>query len=98
MIRIPLLNGANNTHQKFSVRLGDNLLDFRVNFISYLKNPAWELCVYRDGAPLILGAKLEPGAEVSRGYRAGIGRLFFVGKEVTLDNLGVENQLVWTQV
>lgn len=95
MIEIPLKNGSENAHQTVSMRLGDSYLTMEFNFLSYADKPAWAMDVYRDGTPMILGAMLEPNAEVSQGYRAGIGRFFFVGNAVTLDNLGVENHLVW---
>lgn len=95
MIEIPLTGGAENSHQKFSVVLGTNLLDFELKFISYTGTPAWTMNIRRDGTPLVMGAMLEPGCDVISGYRAKIGRLVFVGSPVTLDNLGVDNQLVW---
>lgn len=95
MQEIPLSNGAANAHQKFTVRLGDNYIDFEVNYISYTDTPAWSLNLYRDGTPLVLGAMLVPGADILAGYRANVGRLVFIGDEVTLDNLGVNNHLVW---
>lgn len=95
MIQIPLQNGSANAHQSFSMRLGGSLLSFEVDYLSYLDAPAWTINIYRDGTPMILGAMLEPGAEVSLGYHAGIGRFFFVGQNATLDNLGVDNALVW---
>lgn len=95
MIEIPLSNGSVNAHQRFSLRLGDNYLDFEVNYLSYLDVPAWTMNITRDGTPLITGAMLVPGADIASSYRAGIGRFVFVGAEVTLDNLGVDNHLVW---
>ena len=53
--------------------------------------------VKRDGFPLVLGAMLVPGADVISTYRAGIGRLVFVGDDVTLSNLGINNHLVWVE-
>lgn len=97
MLVIPLRAGAGNAHQRFSVQLGDNALDFRVDFISYLEYPAWTLSIIRDGSALVSGAMLEPGCDVIQGYRAGIGQLVFVGRQVTLDNLGIENSLVWVE-
>jgi hypothetical protein len=38
---------------------------------------------------------LVSGANILAGYDAGIGKLFFVGSEVTLENLGIDNHLVW---
>ena len=94
---IPLAAGAANAHQEFTLQLGDSYLDFTLNYISYTDTPAWSMDVYRDGTPLVLGAMLEPGCDVIESYRAGIGRLVFTGKPVTLDNLGIDNQLVWVE-
>lgn len=95
MQEIPLSNGSSNAHQEFTLQLGDNYLDFQINYISYTDTPAWSMNILRDGTPLVLGAMLVPGADVTGGYRAGIGRFVFVGDEVTLDNLGKDNHLVW---
>lgn len=95
MLTIPLRAGAGNAHQRFFVQLGDSQVEFRVDFVSYLEYPAWKLSLYRDGSALVSGAMLEPGCDVIQGYRAGIGKLVFVGQPVTLDNLGIANLLVW---
>ena len=42
-----------------------------------------------------IAVSIEPNAVITDNYEAGIGRLVFVGDEVTLDNLGVNNKLVW---
>lgn len=95
MQEIPLSNGSANAHQQFNLQLGDNYLDFEIDYLSYLDVPAWSMNIYRDGTPLVLGAMLVPGANVVSGYRADIGLFVFTGDEVTLDNLGVNNHLVW---
>lgn len=95
MQEIPLTNGSANAHQEFTLQLGDNYLDFQINYISYTGTPAWTMNILRDGTPLVLGAMLVPGADVTSGYTADIGRFVFVGDEVTLDNLGKDNHLVW---
>lgn len=97
MKMIPLSNGSSNAHQEFSLQLGDDYLDFEVNYISYTDTPAWSMNILRDGTPLVLGAMLVPGADIIASYRANIGRFVFVGDEVTLDNLGVNNNLVWVE-
>jgi hypothetical protein len=94
MITIPLLNGASNAHQVFNIQLGDNFLQFTVNFVT-LAGPAWSVDVSREGVTLINGAMLEPNAVITDNYDADIGRLVFTGEDVTLDNLGLENKLVW---
>ncbi|MGL5223569.1 MAG: phage baseplate plug family protein [Plesiomonas shigelloides] len=97
METVKLKAGTVNSHYKFSQQLGDNYLDFVQNYISYTDVPAWSLDIYRDGSALALGAMLEPGCDVIESYRAGIGRLVFTGKSVTLDNLGIDNQLIWVE-
>lgn len=94
MITIPLKNGASNAHQLFTVQLGDNFLQFRLNYIT-VAGPAWSVDISREGVTLISGAMLEPNAVITDGYDAGIGKLVFIGDDVTLDNLGVNNRLVW---
>ncbi|MNF58298.1 hypothetical protein D3C84_398500 [compost metagenome] len=49
----------------------------------------------RDGSRIVSGAMLEPGSDIIQSYRTGIGQMVFTGKDVTLDNLGVDNFLVW---
>lgn len=97
MLVIPLSAGAANAHQVFSVQLGENLIEFEVNYISYLGRPAWSMDLRRDGSLLAAGAMLEPGCDVIQNYRAGIGRLVFTGRAPTLDNLGIDNALTWVE-
>lgn len=95
MTEIPLSSGSANAHQRFGAQVGENYLDFEIDYLSYLDKPAWTMNILRDGTYLVTGAMLVPGADVAANYRAGIGRFVFVGEEVTLDNLGVDNHLVW---
>lgn len=94
MITLPLKNGASNAHQIFSVQLGDNFLEFTLNYITE-SGPAWSCDISREGVTLISGAMLEPGAIITENYEADIGTLYMVGEDVTLDNLGTDNKLVW---
>ena len=97
MIEIALRSGSANAHQRFTQRLGGNLLEFRVNFLAYQEVPLWIMDVYRDGAPVALGLGLNAGAVVTEAYNLpeDLGRLMFVGAEATLENLGKDNHLVW---
>lgn len=95
MQTIPLAAGVDNAHQRFSVQLGDNLVAFQIDFISYLDAPAWSMNLIRGGVTLASGVMLEPGSDVIQSYQAGIGQLVFTGKDVTLDNLGIDNFLIW---
>ncbi len=93
MITIPLQGGSVNAHQTFSIQLGENFLEFRLNYITRFDQ--WSLDILREGESLIAGAMLVSGAEITKNFNADIGRLLFVGDEVTLDNLGRSNKLVW---
>lgn len=95
MQEIPLSGGAANSHQTFSCQLGDNYLDFTLNYVTYTDTPGWSLDIVSDGTSIVSGAMLVPGCDIIQNYRAGIGRLIFVGEPVTIDNLGVDNHLVW---
>lgn len=95
MFVIPLRQGAANAHQRFAVQLGENLISFEIDFISYLDSPAWSMSLLRDGSRLVSGAMLEPGSDVIQSYRTGIGQLVFTGADVTLNNLGIDNFLAW---
>lgn len=95
MLTIPLAAGVDDSHQRFNVQLGDNLIAFEVDFISYLDAPAWSMNLTRGGVRLASGVMLEPGSDVIKSYQAGIGQLVFTGKDVTLNNLGIDNFLVW---
>ncbi|WP_122425166.1 phage baseplate plug family protein [Pseudomonas viridiflava] len=95
MLVIPLRAGSSNAHQRFGVQLGENLIDFEVDYVSYLDEPAWSMNLLRDGSRIVSGAMLEPGSDIIQIYRTGIGQMVFTGKNVTLDNLGVDNFLVW---
>ncbi|MDB1108069.1 phage baseplate plug family protein [Pseudomonas extremaustralis] len=95
MVTIPLTAGVDNAHQRFSVQLGDNLIAFEIDFISYLSAPAWSMNLKRGGVTLVSGAMLEPGSDIIQSYRTGIGQMVFTGKDVTLNNLGIDNFLVW---
>jgi len=94
VITIPLLNGADNAHQEFDKQLGDNFLHFVVNYVTIV-GPSWSVDISLEGVELINGAMLEPNAIITDNYDADIGRLVFIGDDVTLDNLGVDNRLIW---
>ncbi len=96
MITIPLKSGATNAHQTLNIQLGDNFLEFTLNYVT-LFGPAWSVDIRREGELLVAGAMLEPGADIIETYSADIGKLYFFGAEVTLDNLGKDNTLVWDE-
>lgn len=91
---IPLVGGSLNAHQIFTVQLGDNLLDFTLN---YLQSGQWSVNIEREGTVLVAGAMLEPNADIIEAWQLGddIGKLVFTGENTTLDNLGINNTLTW---
>lgn len=95
MQTIPLAHGAANAHQRFSVQLGGKLIRFEINFLAYLDHPAWCMNLYQGTYELATGVMLEPGSDLLQCYDINIGSLVFIGDPPTLDNLGVNNELVW---
>lgn len=95
MLTIPLLAGAVNAHQTQFVQLGDNFLEFKINYIT--RFGCWSVDIFNEGVSVAYGAMLVPGSDIVGVYNAGIGRLIFIGDEPTLDNLGTANSLVWEE-
>ena len=92
MSTIPISGGAVNAHQRFSVQLGANLIEFELN---YLQSGQWSANLTQEGVRLAAGAMLEPNADIIASYQLDIGKLIFVGADTTLDNLGIDNSLIW---
>lgn len=92
---IPLVGGATNAHQQFEIQLGDNLITFEIDYRTVTNR--WSMNLLIEGERIVNGASLTPGSDVIAHWnlRESIGRLIFVGDEVTLDNLGLNNTLVW---
>jgi hypothetical protein len=92
-MKIPLQNGSANAHQKFTVQLGENSVEFR---LSYIQTGQWSMNLYIEGELIAAGVMLEPNADILKNYNLKIGgSLYFIGKDTTLKNLGVENSLHW---
>lgn len=92
MIIVPVRAGARYSHQRFSVQLGDNLVDFRLDW-NYLYD-RWAVNLDIEGVRVLSGGILAAGAAVNR-HVEGMGALYFIGDDATVDNLGKNNQLVW---
>ena len=92
---IPLEGRSVNAHQFFTVELGENLVDFRLN---YIQTGQWAVDLSIDGEIIAAGVMLEPNANVIENYNLDLGgQLVFVGDETTLDNLGKNNSLHWIE-
>lgn len=95
MFEIPLQGGSVNADQRTSIQLGDNFVEFE---LSYQQSGQWSVDVIVNSVKVIDGSMLEPNADLTENYPGlGIGRLIFTGKDTTLNNLGVENKLVWVE-
>ena len=93
MILIPLLSGHENSHQRFSIQLGDNLLDFRLDWIYYYR--FWSMSISVEGVNRLSGGVLSAGTVVNR-HVIDLGVLTFEGSDATLNNLGKDNKLIWS--
>lgn len=95
-LEIPLEGEAINAHQDFTAQLGDNEITFRLDFQPYRKVPSWNVSLFKDGDPLVLGLVLTGGCDLLSPYHLDIGSLSLEGDEPTLDNIGISNKLIWT--
>lgn len=98
MIRelIPLTGGAVNAHQVINILLGSNFLDITLDYRTIIEQ--WSIKIEQNGIVLVPSVMLEPNINILQNYPElvnSIGSIFFVGDEATLDNLGVNNSLVW---
>lgn len=92
---VPLVGGSVNAHQRFEIQLGDNLVEFELDYKTITER--WSVNLLIEGQRIVNGATLEPGADIIDhwGLTASVGRLVFTGNIATLDNLGVANALTW---
>ena len=95
MLKIPLKAGIKNSHQRFTVQLGNNSCYFKVDYFNEYK--MWTVNVSSKNIGYVNSARLSAGAEISATHSQELGRFFFVGKEATLENLGQDNSLVWSE-
>lgn len=90
---IPLTGGVSNSHQILFAQLGSRLFEFRINWRGYISS--WEADIYVEGVLLAGGVSLKPDCEITVMYPHIPERIFFVGDEPTIDNLGTDNTLVY---
>lgn len=90
---IPLIGGSANAHQTFEIQLGENLVEFNLN---YVQSGQWELNLSISDEVIASGLMLEPNCDILQSHsNLDIGQLIFVGEDTTLDNLGISNTLTW---
>ena len=92
---IPLNGGVEYSHQTFVVNIAEREITFKLDYCGYVDTPFWNLDLYENGEPLVEGLTLQGGCDLIAPYHLGLGKLFLVGDEPTLDNLGVSNSLLW---
>ncbi len=91
-MEIPLTGGAVNAHQSFTVQLNSRLIEFKLN---YLQSGQWSVDLYEGQTRLAAGVMLEPNCNIIESNRLDLGQLVFIGENTTLDNLGVDNHLIY---
>ena len=92
---IPLNGGAKNAHQDFVVDIGNHEVTFRLDYCGYVDIPFWNLSMWERNEPIVEGLTLQTDADLLAPYQLGMGKLIMTGDTPTLDNLGVDNCLVW---
>lgn len=92
---IPLQGGAEYAHQTFTVNIAEREITFKLDYCGYVDHPFWNLDLLENGVPLIEGLTIQGGCDLIAPYHLDLGKLFLVGDEPTLDNLGVANTLLW---
>lgn len=65
--------------------------------MSYVDDPYWNCDLAENGETLVAGLKLVGGCDLLEPYQLGLGKLIMTGAVPTLDNLGVENHLIWVE-
>ena len=84
--------------QSFNAQLGDNLVRFRIQWMTRFDKFRMDMYA-SNGQAISEGRILHPGIDLFAGiYPPGVsyGRLMMVGDLPTPDNLGIDNQLVWS--
>jgi hypothetical protein len=95
---VPIQGGAINSHQDFTIQLGENLMAFRLDW-KYTIN-MWFVNITIGEDLIIAGATLQPNADIIQHWNltTTLGRLVCVSIEntnPTLDNIGDVVKLLW---
>lgn len=93
ILEIPIKGTARYAHSSFRCTLEQREIEFILNYCAFLE--VWDLTVKEDGEYIITGATLVAGADLLANAHTDLGRLYLLGEDPTLDNLGVTNTLVW---
>lgn len=96
-LEISLKGTAQYAHQNFVVNLANREITFELDYCGYVDAPFWNLNLYENGEALVEGLVLKCGCDLIAPYHLNLGRLFLVGDDPTLDNLGEANTLIWLE-
>lgn len=94
-ILIPLFGGKDNAHQEFNILLGKNNCIFELNY--NLNCDAWFLNIKVNKEYIVIGAVLRINSDMLFKYsiKDTFGSLVCVNKEPTIDNIGIDCNLIW---
>ncbi|AUR83834.1 hypothetical protein NVP1042O_46 [Vibrio phage 1.042.O._10N.286.45.B8] len=93
--KIPL--PQNEPFIKTSVALGDS--EYELNLDWSYNGSFYRVRLLNEGVELPIGGKgLNPGVDLLEQLKLGIGKLYLEGAQPTLDNLGLDNRLVYEPI
>ncbi len=93
MKTIPLQGGLNYAHQTFMVAVNSKSYLFDLNYVT--TGEYWSLNISIDNTIQIAGMLLMPNCEISKPFnKPELGKFYMIGEQPTLENLGIENQLL----
>lgn len=97
-MQIPLEGGAINAHQEFSVQLGENLFEFRLDWKQTIRK--WAVNITIGENMVVAGALLIANTDIIDQWSLSdtLGRLVCVsmtGDNPSLDNIGTDIRLLW---
>lgn len=79
------------------ITLGDDEYEIRLDW-SY-NGSFYRVRILREGVELPIGGKgLNPNVDLLEQLKLGIGKLYLEGAQPTLDNLGLDNRLVYEPI
>lgn len=80
-----------------SIKMGDDEYDIKLNW-SY-GGQYYRVRLIKDGVELgVSGKGLNPEVDLLKSLKLGIGKLYLEGAQPTIDNLGLDNRLVYEPV
>lgn len=87
--------GAVNAHQQFELQVNNAIYELRLDYLEQVES--WALSVTQEEERLADSVILRGGANLFSTFPklTSVARLYVVGDEPTLNNLGLTNSIVW---